>query len=112
MDTKKESKNMDYLEIIIGKIMEEANLNNLPEPEKTSFQENLAMQFNRRIGLIIMDNLPEEGLKEYTALIKDSIIPDKIKLQELIIKYIPDFENKMKDGLDSFIQEVLVTLKK
>ncbi len=109
---KKQNKQIDPLQTIIDNIVIDAGLSNLPEADMLAFKSNLEMQFNRRIGLIVVDNLPEEGIKEYGELLQESEFPDISKLQNLISKYIPNFEEKLKNGLDEFIEEIMQSIKK
>ncbi|OIO05986.1 hypothetical protein AUJ26_01700 [Candidatus Falkowbacteria bacterium CG1_02_37_21] len=104
--------NSDQSKEIADLIIEQAYLSNLPEADKNYVRENLALQITRRLGLIIMENLNEEGRLEYSQLLENSLIPDQEKLQELLDKYIPDYAEKVKVGLDEFIKEAVASLTK
>ncbi|MDD3284688.1 MAG: DUF5663 domain-containing protein [Patescibacteria group bacterium] len=102
----------DSLQFIIQDIIKQANLENLPEQEKQAFASQLEMQFNRRIGLIIMDNLDDASIEEYSKIIKDNPFPNPDELQKFLEKHIPDYGEKLKVGIDNFVKEILLTLKK
>jgi hypothetical protein len=92
---------------VIEKMIDKLDLRGLPEEDLNNFRSNMEMQISRRLGLIILENLNEEGLKEYEGAMSDVLAPDPEKLQEIIKKYIPDFESKVKKGMDEFFDEIL-----
>lgn len=100
----------DPLEALVDNLIKEVKLNDLPEADYNFLKESLIMQINRRLGSIIMENLNDEGLAEYNELLNDGLIPDADKLEKLLEKYIPDYEEKVKTGLDEFIKEAAQSL--
>lgn len=105
-------KNSDQSKEIANLIIEQAHLAHLPETDKDYIRENLALQINRRLGLIIMENLSDEGQLEYSRLLGSDLIPDPEKLQNLLNKYIPDYKEKVKVGLEEFVKEAVASLTK
>lgn len=103
---------VDEMEAIADNIISQAYLSDLPEADKKYLKENLILQLNRRLGSIIMENLPAEAQKEYAALLADGPIPDSAKLQVLLDKYVPDYQVKVKAGLEEFIQKAIASLTK
>ena len=101
----------NYVQKLIDQIMTMGKFAALPEAEEMAFRKNLEMQFNRRLGIIIMQNLPEAGIKEFESLQKDGQ-PDPLELQKILEKYIPDYEVKIKVGMEEFVKEVILTLSK
>jgi len=100
----------DPLEALVDNLIKEVKLNDLPEADYNFLKESLIMQINRRLGSIIMENLNDEGLAEYNELLNEGLIPDAGKLEKLLEKYIPDYEEKVKTGLDEFIKEAAQSL--
>lgn len=100
---------MDQNEIstLIDGVVDKLNLKNLPKEELKDFRESLEMQITRRLGLIVLENLNEEGLKEYEkAVSSDVLSPDPVKLEEIIKKYIPDLDKKIQKGMIEFLNSV------
>ncbi len=105
-------KSFEHNKELIDLIMKEAYLSNLPEDDKKYLQDTLSLQIDRRLGLIIIENLSEEGRTEYAKLLKNSPIPDPEELQLLLTKYLPDYAEKIKVGLDIFAKEAIASLSK
>ncbi len=103
---------VDEMEVIADNIISQAYLSDLPEADKNYLKETLVLQLSRRLGLIIMENLPEAGQTEYAALLDDGPMPDSAKLQILLDKYIPDYPAKVKTGMEEFIQKAVASLTK
>jgi benzoyl-CoA reductase/2-hydroxyglutaryl-CoA dehydratase subunit BcrC/BadD/HgdB len=93
---------------LVDKVVEKLDLKDLPEEELRDFRESLEMQITRRLGLIILENLNEEGLKEYEeAISSDVLAPDSDRLEEIIKKYIPDLDKKIQEGMTEFLNNVI-----
>jgi hypothetical protein len=97
---------------IIDQIIIAANLGGLPEAEEQAFRENMEAQITRRLGLIIMDNLDDKGLKEYEKLIKDNPIPDQDDFQKFLNDYLPNSEEIIREGMEIFMKEIIVAFNK
>jgi len=102
----------DEMEAIADNIISRAYLSGLPEADHRYLKETLVLQLSRRLGSIIMENLPEAAQPEYEALLADGPIPEPAKLQALLDKYIPDYPAKVKAGLEEFIQKAIASLTK
>ena len=89
MEDKKE-----LIQKIIDQIILYSNLSGMDEYEEYLFRKNIEAQINQRLGIIILSNLNEEGLRKYEDLTKENEIADSKKIEELIIKYIPDYQEK------------------
>jgi len=107
---KKTAPEIDPMESLVEEIITQANLADLPEGDKKYLRESLLLQLNRRLGLIIAGNLNEEGLEEYGKLLEDGPLPDPKKMQDLLTKYIPGYQEKIKAGLDEFIGQIVASL--
>ncbi len=104
--------NPNYIQKIIDQIIVSANLGGLPEAEEKIFRENMEAQITRRLGIIIMQNLDGAGLKEYEQLFDGEKLPDPKELQAFLEKYLPDYEEKVKAGMDEFMGEVMQAIAK
>jgi len=98
--------NVDAFNPMIEKIIDDLGFRTLPESELNDFRANLEFQLNRRLGLIIIENLDEDALKEYEEIMTSSE-PNLEKISDIIKKNIPDYAEKIKEGLDSFISEII-----
>lgn len=103
---------LDPMKKIVAEIISRAGLSGLPEADARYLEENLILQMNRRLGVILIENLPEEGRDEYGKLIADGPVPDPDKLRKIMEKYLPDYQTKIKSGLEAFAQEAVKSLSK
>ncbi|MFA7087964.1 MAG: hypothetical protein WC146_01335 [Patescibacteria group bacterium] len=102
----------DIADNIVSEIITKAGLSDLPKADMDYLRENLSLQVSRRLGLIIIENLSEEGQGAYIKLIEGGLVPDVDKMQGLLEKYLPDYQDKIKAGLDIFIQEAVKSFSK
>lgn len=100
---------VNYIQKIIDQIITKANLGGLPAEEEKAFRAKLEAQITRRLGLIIMKNLDEKGLKEYEKISKVGE-PKPAELEKLLKKYIPDYKEKLKSGMAEMIEEIILAL--
>ncbi|HPT08166.1 MAG TPA: DUF5663 domain-containing protein [bacterium] len=106
------NENSTELNPLVEGLIDRFNLRNLPEEDLNEFRVNLEQQISRRLGLVILENLSEEGLKEYEESLSDILIPDPEKISEITKKYIPDLDQKIKISMEEFIKEVEQSLTK
>jgi hypothetical protein len=97
---------------LIEGLIDRFNLRNLSEEDLNEFRINMEQQISRRLGLVILENLSEEGLKEYEESLSDLLIPDPEKINEITKKYIPDLDQKIKVSMEEFVKEVEKSLTK
>lgn len=85
-------------------------MDSLPEAEKQDLRQNIESQVLRRLGIIIAQNLDEEGMAEYEKMLnKGSVDPDE--MQKFLEKRMPDYEQKIKEGMDKFVEEMIGAFK-
>jgi len=111
-EVKSEIKEDEDISPIADYIISESGLNNLPKNDLTVLRDGLIMQINRRIGLIIIDNLNEAALEEYNKLLGESLVPDPKKLELFLQANIVDCSEKIKMGLDEFVNQAIASFKK
>ncbi len=102
----------DLGKVFIEKILTEAGLSDLPEEYKEQYIPKLEEQINRRIGIIIIDNLKGEDSEKFADMINVSPAPSASQLQEFFSDKIPDLEEKIRIGLSEFAAEFISNAKK
>ncbi|OGF19754.1 hypothetical protein A3G56_02955 [Candidatus Falkowbacteria bacterium RIFCSPLOWO2_12_FULL_45_10] len=100
------------VQTIAEKIMAAVGSEHLPAEAKELIQENLEAQILRRLGLIIIEHLDEEGLKAYEQLTADGALPTAGEMQSFLEAYLPDYEEKVKAGMEEFMKEVAEIIQK
>ena len=101
----------DYLEQFISQLMKSAGLNNLNEEFKNSYKERLMAQIQERLGLILINELNEQGLEDYKNLIQVNDKPSPAQVQKFFSEHIENFEEKSKKTLEDFAVEFLQAIK-
>jgi len=96
----------EIIQQIADKIIEAANFKALPEEARAVFKENLEAQIIRRLGLIIMQHMDEQGLEAYEKLTQGNATPSSGEMQSFLEQYLPDYEEKVKVGMEEFIKEL------
>ncbi|PIR93233.1 hypothetical protein COT99_02110 [Candidatus Falkowbacteria bacterium CG10_big_fil_rev_8_21_14_0_10_43_10] len=102
----------EVIQQIADQIIAAAGADKMPEGAKAAFRENLEAQIMRRLGLIIIKNLDEEGLKAYEKLTEAAPVPSVGEMQSFLEQYLPDYEEKVKAGMDEFMAEIAGHLNK
>lgn len=97
----------NYIQKIVDQIINAVDIGGLPEPQMQAFKDNMEAQTTRRLGLIIMQNLDKAGLQEYEKLTKQRL-PKSEEFQMFLEKYLPDYELKVKEGVEAFIKEIIM----
>jgi hypothetical protein len=82
-----------------------ANLTSLKDDYKAAYKEKLFQQLLERLGLVALEKLPEEKIKEYEKLVKQES-SQKI-LTSFFEKNIPDYKKLVEDVVLQFGQEFL-----
>lgn len=103
---------LEEMDSLVDQIIERAYLNDLPAKDAAYLRETLSAQINRHLGVLIMENLSSEAQAEYAELIVDDFVPDPLKLQALLVKHVPDYQNKIKQGLQNFADKAVASLSK
>ena len=101
----------DLVTQITKTIIEQAGLSSLPPDKLEEYQERLAVEIQRRIGLISLKMLDEQGrqkMKQWAKSLKQ-ITPEATAkfFQENIV----DYEAKLAKYLDQFAGEIIKDLR-
>jgi hypothetical protein len=102
----------DAIAQLADSIITAAGADQLPEEAKQPFREQLEAQIMRRLGIIIMEQLDEAGAQEYETLVKDNPAPDSQALQAFLEKRVPDYEAKIKAGMEEFVADTAAFIQK
>ncbi|MFA5020747.1 MAG: DUF5663 domain-containing protein [Patescibacteria group bacterium] len=94
----------ESIDLFVENLLSQAKLN-LPADFKGQYVEKLKEQINRRLGLVIMENLDDAGLEEFSRLMATEPKPDINTIQAAFQARIPDFEQKIKEALVEFAQD-------
>lgn len=97
----------DGIQKLIDEIIKATNLGGMGEAEEMAFRENMETQITRRLGIIIMQNLDDKGLDEYGKIIEEEPIPSEETMKKFFERHLPDYEKKIKQGMDVFLKESL-----
>lgn len=103
--------NQEPLDLFIANLVKESGLN-LPEDFKQQYIEKLKEQLNRRLGLVLIEDLDEAGLAEFSQLMGQEPQPDFQAIQNFYATKIPNFEQKIQSAMIEFANEFIATAKK
>ncbi|MCD4694258.1 hypothetical protein K8R62_02785 [bacterium] len=95
---------------IIDQIIEAAELPGMSEALEKEFRKNIEVEIIKRIGIITLESLDDEGLKKYEEL-SEKEKQDQSVVQEIIKAHSSDFEKNIKEGLENLIKEVIIASK-
>ena len=98
--------------IFLENLMQEAGLTNLPAEYKEQYLVKLQEQLNQRIGMIIIENLDDDGAKEFASLMDQKPLPGATQMQKFFAGKVPGLDQKIKDGMVLFAQQFLNAAKK
>ena len=96
----------------IDELIKQAQLDNLPADFQAQFRQSLAEQIDRRIGLIVMENLDEAGLAQFAQLMENESKPDLTKIEAMFADKIPDLSGKIQQGLIELAAEFVSAAQK
>ena len=91
---------------IADNIITAAGADSLPADARAVFRQNIEAQLLRRLGLIIMEHLDDTGAAAYEKLVADNPAPSASDMQSFLEQYLPDYEEKIKAGMDEFMRDI------
>lgn len=89
----------------VKQIMAQAGIADLPEDFKQDYMEKLSIEAQRRLGIMAMGEMDENGLKDFEKLMAENKQPQPEELMEFFKARIPDFESKVTAALKEFAEE-------
>ena len=106
----------DLISRFAQQLIEETQKVPLPADYLEDYQARLEDQIVERLGLIALENMDEEGLKQYEAIIKetggDLEKMNYEQVEKLWKKHIKNFEEVMAKGLAEFAKEYQKNISK
>lgn len=102
-----ESNINDFIKALILK----AGLDKMPQDFLDEYEEKLAIEAQKRMGVVAMENLTKEQALELANLAEENgDTPEKIS--EYLSANIPDFKELMSNALQEFGEEVINSSQK
>jgi|AntRauTorckE6833_2_1112554.scaffolds.fasta_scaffold51625_2 hypothetical protein len=92
---------------IIDQIIVGAEMTGMSEDLEKNFRSSMEAEIIKRIGIITLESLDDEGLKKYEEL-SEKERQDQSIVQEIIKAHSSDFEKKIKEGLENLIKEIVI----
>ncbi|MFA6594159.1 MAG: DUF5663 domain-containing protein [Candidatus Buchananbacteria bacterium] len=100
----------EFIKSFLEKLVAEAGLDQMSPEFKAQYTAKLEEMLNQQLGLILLQNLDEAKRQEFQAMIDNKTL-DNAKIQELADR-IPDFDQKIKDGLMAFANDFIALASK
>jgi hypothetical protein len=100
------------LQQFIKNIIKKAGMESLPQKFLDEYEDKLIIEFQRRIGVLMVKELDEQGIKEFDKLIQGNPNPDQRVLLNFFNVHISNFKQKFEKGSQDFTQEFVDELKK
>jgi len=98
------------IDLFVDKLITDAGLN-LPPDFREEYAEKLKQQVNQRLGTVLIENLDQAGVAEFTELLQKEPQPDIMALQQMFSSRIPDFNEKIRQALIAFAEEFIAAAK-
>ena len=95
----------DSIDLFVENLLKQANLANLPEDYKKEYVERVKEQINQRLGIIMLENLDDDGIAAFSELMSGEPTPDINAIQKLCQDRIPEFNQKIQAALAEFAQD-------
>lgn len=111
MQTKKIKAMITDIQQFIKTVIKKAGMENLPKKFLDEYEGKLILEAQRRLGILMVKELDEKGIKAFDKLTQENPNPDQKALLDFFNSYIPDFKQKTENGLQDFGQEFVSELK-
>ena len=103
------AKKEDYIQKFIYQIIKEAELDKMPKDFLDEYTDKLAMEAQKRLGLVAIKELDSDQIKEFNKIKENS---GTEAINEFLFANIENFEDKITMALQEFGQEVIDSAKK
>lgn len=97
---------VEFLEKLIG----EADLKHLPGDFKSRYVDQLRMLVEERIGILALEELHEEHIKDFQKLLSGKE-KDQEKIGDFLSEHVPEFEQKVQSVLEEFRDQFLDSVR-
>jgi len=99
-----------FVEQAVLSVLIQHGFENLNENDQQAFFPQFVAEAERRLGLVVLPRLNEEGAAEFENLLRTETNPEK--WNAFWTKYLPDFNNLMTETLEKFGEEIAAVMPK
>ena len=93
----------------IQSMLKAADLDMLPEEEYDQYIDDVTREIERRVGLLILQELDENDFTAYTTLVTSGNEQDLLKAPEFLEEKIENWQDKLGNVLKTFGDEFIKT---
>lgn len=97
----------NVIEKFVQEMIKKAGIDNMPDDFKKEYTEKLGVEVQQRLGIMALQELDENGMKEFETLMKGEKEPEPQQLLDFFQKKIPDFNEKLSQTLKQFAEEFI-----
>jgi hypothetical protein len=97
----------DMIQSFVLDLLKQAGIDNMPEEFKKEYTEKLAVEAERRLGVMAMEELDVKGLEQFETFMSTHDAPKSEDFLEFFNTHITDFDAKANKALQDFAQEFL-----
>jgi len=97
----------NVIEQFIQDLIKKSGIDNMPEDFKKEYLEKLALQAQQRLGMVALQELDEQGIKDFEEFMDQEKSPEPNETFEFLNSRIPDFSNKVVKALEQFGNEFM-----
>jgi len=97
----------DVIQQFITEVIKKAAIDKMPEDFKKEYTEKLGAEAQRRLGIMAMGELNEQGVKDFEEFMANNKSPKPEKVLEFFGARIPDFTAKVTEALKKFAEEFI-----
>lgn len=97
----------DVIQNFVLDLLKQAGIDQMPEDFKKEYTEKLAVEAERRLGVMAMEELDAKGLEEFEAFMSTNNAPKSEDFLEFFNSHITNFNVKSNKTLQEFAQEFL-----
>lgn len=95
----------------VDNLIKQAGINNLPEDYLVVYKEKVKEQINRRLALMLMENVNDKSAKEISDLFADPENLDLSQAQEIFSKHVSELEEKVAAEMLAFAEDFVKAAK-
>lgn len=101
----------EVIEVFINNILAEIGLDKAPEKDRAEFKEKLLTELQARIGVVVINSLPEAKQAEFAKLMEGGATDEKT-INEFMQTNVPDLEKVILAGMKEFKEEFIEEFQK
>ena len=94
----------------LQQLINEADLKHLPDDFKSRYIEQLRMLVEERIGILALEELHEEHVKDFQKMLNGSD-KEQEKIGDFLREHVPEFEQKVQAVLEEFRNQFLDSVR-